>query len=59
MKDIKNKKPERPVIGTRVSQELKRKLEEKHPNPGEISKLINKLLELYLQNRILGVRITN
>ena len=49
--------PNRPPVSARISEELKEQLLNKHPNPGEISKLINVLLQKYADGRIIGVKL--
>lgn len=46
-----------PVVAARIPIELRQKLLIKHPNKGDISKVIKVLLERYLQGKILGVVI--
>jgi hypothetical protein len=44
-------------IGTRVSPEQEALLRKKHPNKGEISKVLRALISKYLEGRIIGVRL--
>jgi len=45
------------VIAARIPADLKEKLIFKHPNNGDLSRLIHCLLEKYLQGKILGIHI--
>jgi len=55
---MQSKKPYWPVVAARIPPELKEKLVSKHPNNGDISRIIHALLERYLQGKILGVVIS-
>lgn len=47
-----------PVVAARIPADLKQKLISRHPNNGDISRLIKALLERYIQGKILGVSVT-
>lgn len=46
-------------VSARISPEMRDRINKKHPNEGDIQKLIFKLLERYLDGRILGININN
>lgn len=47
-----------PTISTRISPQLRAELLKKHPNEGDISKVLSTLIEMYMKGRILGVKLT-
>lgn len=51
------KKPDWMPVSVRVSPEMRIKLKEKHPNDGEISKVLYALIDKYLRGQILGIKI--
>jgi hypothetical protein len=44
-------------VSARISPEIRDRLLEKHPNDGDISKLIRVLLQKYIDGRIIGVKL--
>lgn len=53
-----DREPYWPTIAARIPPELRNKLIMKHPNNGDISRLIRVLIEKYLQGKILGISLT-
>jgi hypothetical protein len=47
-----------PVVSARIEPELRDKLSLKHPNSGDVSKVIRALLDKYINNRIFGLDIS-
>jgi hypothetical protein len=46
-----------PVVSTRVSPEMREKLTNKHPNNGDISKVLKALITRYLDGKIIGLKL--
>ena len=44
-------------VSARVSPEIRNKLREKHPNDGEVSRVIRALIQKYLEGKIYGLSI--
>jgi len=53
------KKSDWPVVSTRIDPVKKQQLIKKHPADGEVSLVIRALLDMYLQGRIIGVRLNS
>lgn len=51
------KKSDWPTIATRIDPLRKQQLLKKHPVEGEVSAVLRRLVDLYLDGRIIGVRI--
>lgn len=45
------------TVSGRIAADLKDRLLQKHPNPGEMNKLIQTLLQRYDAGKIIGIRI--
>lgn len=54
---MSQRKEKWPVISTRIPPDQRKKLNEKHPTDGELSKVLRALVTKYLEGRILGLRI--
>lgn len=55
---IMSKSPKKTVtVSGRIAADLKDRLLQKHPNPGEMNKLIQTLLQRYDAGKIIGVKI--
>jgi hypothetical protein len=46
-------------VAARISPDQKLKLEHKHPNSGECSKVIRALIKIYLEGKIIGLKIVD
>ena len=55
--NIMRKKDYGLIVSTRLPSNMKTELEKKHPNKGEVSKLLRILVDKYLKGRIIGVNL--